>query len=455
MKPIARRTLLRGLGTAMALPWLDAMAPATNFAARAAAAAAGPAAQAATPQRLAFFYVPNGVRMSAWRPETEGSDFALPEILRPLEPFRDALSVLSGLTQDGGRAHGDGPGDHARSLASFLTGRHPLKTNGFNLRAGISVDQVAAKILGRETRFPSLELGIDRGALAGSCDSGYSCAYSSNISWRSESTPMAKETNPQLVFERLFADQLSGLSAEARATRERRRKSVLDFVAEDARSLRGQLGRRDQGKLEEYMTSVRELELRLARVEKAEPISLDGVTRPVGTPQDNREHIRLMFDVLALAFQTDATRVSTFVYANEGSTKPYKFIGVPEGHHDLSHHGRDPEKLDKLQKINTYHIEQFAYFLDKLRNARDGEGTVLDHSMIVYGSGISDGDRHNHDDLPILLLGKGTGTIKTGRHLKFDRDTPLNNLYLSMLGRIGVESPTLGDGTGPLSQIDS
>ncbi|WP_435019555.1 DUF1552 domain-containing protein [Tundrisphaera sp. TA3] len=449
MKPISRRTVLRGLGTAMALPWLEAMAPAADLAAKGVAAAATTA-----PRRMAFFYVPNGVRMSAWRPEGEGADFKLPEILRPLEGFRDSLNVLTGLTQDGGRAHGDGPGDHARSMASFLTGKHPLKTNGFNIKAGVSVDQVAAKVVGKATRFPSLELGIDRGALAGSCDSGYSCAYSANISWRSESTPMAKEINPQLVFERLFADQLSGLSPEARSIRERRRRSVLDFVAEDARQLRGRLGKLDRGKVDEYLTSVRELEQRIARSEKEEVVDLRGIPRPDGIPQDNREHIRLMFDILALAFQTDVTRISTFAFANEGSTKSYKFIGVPEGHHDLSHHGRDPEKLDKLQKINTYHIEQFAYFLDKLRNSSEGDSNVLDNSMIVYGSGLSDGDRHNHDDLPVLLLGKGGGTIPTGRHLVYPKDTPLNNLYLSMLGRVGVDTPTLGDGAGPLDRLD-
>ena len=446
MTPISRRTILKGLGTAMALPWLEAMAPAADLAGNAAVS---------LPRRMAFFYVPNGVRMSAWRPEAEGAGFILPEILRPLEAFRDQLTVMSGLTQDGGRAHGDGPGDHARSLSSFLTGAHPYKTNGFNIKAGVSVDQVAARVVGRATQFASLELGIDRGALAGNCDSGYSCAYSSNISWRTESTPMAKETNPQLVFERLFADQLSGLSAEARAIREKRRRSVLDFVAEDARQLRGQLGKVDRGKVDEYLTSVRELELRIKRSEKAEAVDLRGVPRPDGIPQDNREHIRLMFDILALAFQTDVTRISTFVFANEGSTKSYKFIGVPEGHHDLSHHGRDPEKLDKLQKINTYHIEQFAYFLDKLRNSPEGDGgNVLDNSMIVYGSGLSDGDRHNHDDLPVLLLGKGGGTIQPGRHIAYPQDTPLNNLYLSMLGRVGVDTPTLGDGTGPLPGLD-
>jgi hypothetical protein len=378
----------------------------------------------------------------------------MPEILRPLTPFKDDLLVLTGLTQDGGRDHGDGPGDHARSMASFLTGVHPLKTSGFGIKAGISVDQLAAQKVGKATRFPSIELGIDRSAQSGDCDSGYSCAYSSNISWRSASTPMAKEVNPKSVFDRLFAGQLVRESAEARAKREKYRKSVLDFVAEDARQLRGKLGQVDRQKVDEYLTSVRELEGRLTRTEKAVDFDLKGVPRPQGTPRDNREHIRLMFDVLALAFQSDSTRIATFAYANEASGKSYKFIGVPEGHHDLSHHGKDPEKQAKIKKINIYHVEQFAYFLSKLRSIREGEGTVLDHSMIVYGSGIGDGDRHNHDDLPILVVGKGGGTIRPGRHVVYPRNTPLNNLYLSILERAGAAAPSLGDSTGPLPMLD-
>ena len=413
--------------------------------------AAGPVA---SPTRMAFFYVPNGVHMPDWTPTGTGSNLVLPEILQPLAAFKDELLVLTGLTQDGAFAHGDGGGDHARSLASFLTGTHPLKTAGFGIKAGVSVDQVAAERVGKATRFPSLELGIDRGAQAGNCDSGYSCAYSSNISWRSESTPMAKEINPQLVFERLFAGQLSNESAEAKAKREKYRKSVLDFVSEDAKQLRGKLGQTDRQKVDEYLSSVRELEQRFARVDKASTIDLKGVKVPTGVPKDNREHIRLMFDVLALAFQTDSTRIATFVYANEGSTKSYKFIGVPEGHHDLSHHGKDPDKQAKIKKINIYHLEQFAYFLEKLRSIKEGEGNVLDHSMIVYGSGISDGDRHNHDDLPILVAGKGGGTIKGGRHVVYSKNTPLNNLYLSMLDRMGAPTPTLGDSKGLLPKLD-
>jgi len=443
LKPISRRTLLRGLGTAMALPWLEAMAP-----------AAGPAAPGGAPLRLAFFYVPNGVHMPAWTPAQSGPLGALPPILKPLASLRDELLILSGLAQDGGRDHGDGPGDHARSMASFLTGVHPLKTSGYGIKAGISADQVAAKVVGRSTRLPSLELGIDPSGGAGNCDSGYSCAYSSNISWQSASTPMAKEIDPRAAFGRLFASELSAESAQARARRARYRKSVLDSVAEDARQLQGQLGVVDRRKVDEYLTSVRELEARIARADKAPAIDLKGVPRPSGVPRDNREHIRLMFDVLALAFQADATRVATFTFANEASGRSYRAIGVPEGHHDLSHHGGDQEKQAKLQKINTYHAEQFAYFLDKLRSTREGDGTVLDRSMIVYGSGIGDGDRHNHDDLPILVAGRGAGTIRGGRHVVYPGDTPLNNLYLALLGRMGVAAGSLGDGTRPLDRLD-
>ena len=443
MNPISRRTILRGLGTAVALPWLEAMGPIAR------------AATATAPRRLAFFYVPNGIHMPRWTPGSVGALEELPAILRPLDGLKSELLVLSGLTQDGARAHGDGPGDHARSMASFLTGMHPKKTAGLGLKAGVSVDQVAAAHLGRGTKLPSIELGIDRGAQAGNCDSGYSCAYSSNISWRSESTPMAKEVDPRLAFERLFADQLRpGETAAARAKRDRSRKSVLDFVAEDARQLQGRLGRNDRQKVDEYLSSVRELEQRVTRPDGVTHIDLAGVRKPTGIPRENRDHIRLMFDVLALAFQADVTRVATFAFANEGSTKSYHFLGVPEGHHDLSHHGRDADKQAKIARINTYHIEQFAYFLQKLKAMPEGAGSVLDSAAIVYGSGISDGDRHNHDDLPILVAGRAGGTLASGQHLTFAANTPLNNLYLTMLARAGIPPAKLGDSTGFLAGLD-
>ena len=443
LEPLPRRTVLRGLGTALALPWLEAMAPAAR------------AAAAPMPRRLAFFYVPNGVHMPSWTPATPGPLGDLPPILCPLAGVLPELLVLSGLTQDGARAHGDGPGDHARSMASFLTGIHPRKTAGLGLKAGVSVDQVAAAHLGRGTRLPSIELGIDRGTPAGQCDSGYSCAYSSNLSWRSETTPMAKEVDPRLAFDRLFADSTHpGESTEARARRERYRSSVLDFVADDARRLQSRLGQADRRKVDEYLASVREVEARATRPDAATRVDLAGVRRPTGIPRENRDHIRVMFDVLALAFQADATRVATFAFANEGSTRSYRFLGVPEGHHDLSHHGRDPAKQAKVERINTYHVEQFAHFLGRLKAMREGDGTVLDHATIVYGSGISDGDRHNHDDLPILVAGRGGGTLATGRHLAFPPNTPLNNLYMTLLGQAGVPAGRLGDANGFLPGLD-
>jgi hypothetical protein len=447
--PITRRTVLRGLGTAIALPWLETMASSAELAGRAAAAASA----GVTPKRMAFLYVPNGVHMADWTPKAVGSDYEIPKTLEALAPYKDEMLVLTGLAQDNAAALGDGGGDHARSLACFLTGKHPLKTDGANIRAGVSADQVAAEKVGRYTRFPSLELGCDRGAQSGNCDSGYSCAYSSNISWRSESTPMAKEVNPRLVFDRLFANQIPGETAQQRAKRELYSKSILDFVAEDAGQLKTRLGLTDRRKLDEYLTSVRELELRISRSTQFTTENLGPIKKPTGIPQDYQEHIRLMLDLMVLAFQSDSTRISTFMYANEGSNKNYPFIGVSEGHHDLSHHGGNVEKHEKIKKINEFHIEQLAYFLGKLKSTREGAGSVLDNSMIVYGSGISDGNRHNHDDLPILLLGKGGGTVRPGRHIKYERKTPLNNLYLAMLERMGVEASTLGDSSGKLDKL--
>ena len=420
MKPMSRRTILRGLGTAIALPWLEAMAPGNPPGER------RRPGRRPSPKRMAFFYVPNGVHMPEWTPKGSGDDArAARDPSNPLAPFRDDLLVLTGLTQDGAFAHGDGGGDHARSLASFLTGTHPLKTAGLGIKAGVSVDQLAASKIGNATRFPSLELGIDRGAQAGNCDSGYSCAYSSNISWRSESTPMAKEINPQLVFERLFAGQLSARPPRSRpgATRTARVRPRLRPRGRQAAPGQARPGRPPEGRRVPDLGPRAGRPAR-ARADKAVAVDLKGVRRPTGIPRENPEHIRLMFDVLALAFQTDSTRIATFVYANEGSTKSYKFIGVPEGHHDLSHHGKDAEKQAKIKKINIYHVEQFAYFLAKLRSIREGDGTVLDHSMIVYGSGISDGDRHNHDDLPILVAGRGGGTIKGGSTPSLSQEYP-------------------------------
>jgi hypothetical protein len=444
---LSRRTVLKGLGAAIALPWLEAMAPALSWAA--------PTAAKSPPKRMVFLYVPNGIHMQDWTPLAEGANFTLPYLLEPLAPFKDDLFVLSGLTLDKARANGDGPGDHARAMASFLTGVQAKKTAGADIRAGISVDQVAALKVGKETKFPSLELGIEPGRQAGNCDSGYSCAYSSNLSWRSESTPMAKEVNPRLLFERLFTSGPVDEVAANRAKRDFYKKSILDFVAEDASRLQNQLGANDQRKLDEYLNAIRELEIRIARAEAEPPAdgSAPPLRRPAGIPRGLEEHIRIMADLLVLAFQADLTRISTFVFANEGSNRSYRFLDVPEGHHDLSHHGGNKEKHEKIKKINRFHLTQLAYFLGKLKAVKEGDGTLLDNCMIVYGSGIGDGNRHNHHDLPILLIGKGGGQLKPGRHIRYKRETPLTNLYLSMLDVMGVPTEKLGDSTGKLNYL--
>lgn len=442
-RPLSRRTVLRGLGTAVSLPWLESMRP--FRVARAAETAAVP------PTRLAFFYVPNGVHVPDWKPEQLGSEFTLPWILEPLAPLRDRLTVLSGLTLNQARAHGDGGGDHARSLSAFLTTAHPLKTAGGDIRAGISVDQVAAQHVGRATRLASLELGCEKGLQAGSCDTGYSCAYSSNIAWRTESMPLAKEVDPKAVFERLFAGGAPGESAAAQARRQLYRRSVLDAVLSDATGLRSRVGKQDQRKLDQYLHSIREVERRLDQAVAEGPLEPPAnQTAPAGIPNSYREHIRLMCDLLALAFQADVTRVATFVLANEGSNRSYKEINVPDGHHDLSHHGGDEEKQAKIRQINRFHIEQLSYFLEQLRASAEGEANILDHSLLVYGSGIGDGNAHNHDHLPILLAGGGNGTVVGNRHLEYPEETPLGNLYVELLNRMGVSTDQFGDSTGGL-----
>lgn len=442
---IDRRTMLRGMGTAIALPMLETMMPLRAVAAE---------STSEPLRRMAFFFVPNGVHMPHWTPEAEGSDFELPSTLESLADFKNDLLVLSGLTQDKARSNGDGPGDHARSAAVFLTGSQPHKTNGADIKVGVSVDQIAAQQIGQQTKFASLELGCDRGAQSGNCDSGYSCAYSSNISWRTPNTPMAKEVDPRLVFERLFAGKGKTDVAESRDQRKRLQKSVLDFVLDDASRLRKKLPTGDQRKMDEYLTSVREIEMRISRVELGLEDDQPNITAPVGIPKDYGSHIRLMLDLMVLTFQADLTRVSTFMFANAGSNRSYKFIEVPEGHHDLSHHGNDEEKQTKISRINRFHMEQFSYFLGRMQSVAEGEGSMLDHSTLLYGSGIGDGNRHNHDDLPILVAGSAGGRLSTGRHIRYRKNTPLNNLYLSLLDRMDVSIESLGDSNDRLTGLE-
>jgi hypothetical protein len=442
-KILHRRTFLQGLGTALSLPLLDAMSPGAR--------AFGAAAAVKPPVRMAFLFVPNGLIMSSFRPMVAGDKYELTETLQPLAKLKRELNVITGLAQDNGRAKGDGPGDHARSASTFLTGAHPVKTSGANIRVGISVDQVAAERIGSNTRLPSLELGTERGRQAGSCDSGYSCAYSSAISWKTASTPMAKEIDPRQVFERLFG---SAEAEQGRAFRVAFRKSILDMVADDAARLQKGLGQTDRRKMDEYFNSVRELELRITRAESLAKAERPAFDAPDGVPQDVQEHIRLMYDLLAMAFRTDTTRIATFMLANEGSNRSYSMVGVNDGHHELSHHRMDQEKIQKLKKIDQFLIGQFAYFLEQLKSTPEGEGTLLDNSMILYGSGISDGNRHRHDDLPLVLAGRAGGSISTGRHLCYEGETPMNNLFLSMLDRVGADVERLGDSSGRLPGLE-
>jgi hypothetical protein len=439
-----RRRFLQGLGTTLSLPFLESLTPTGKaFAAEADAASPG------TPRRMAFIYVPNGINMADWTPNTEGADFELPYILEPLQARQADFQVLSGLSHQKADPNGDGAGDHARASATFLTGMQARKTAAVNIRVGVSVDQVAAAKVGRHTRLPSLELSCDKGQQAGSCDSGYSCAYQFNLAWKTESTPLPPEADPRRVFDRLFSNGIPGETAEARARRQATQQSILDFVLEDARDLQRQLGTTDRRKLEEYMTSVREIEQRIQQAEKFADIETT-YARPTGIPKDYTQHLRLLYDLLALAFQTDTTRVSTFLVAHDGSNRAYPSIGVSDGHHDLSHHGGNEEKKKKIARINRFHIEQLAYFLDKLKAIKEGDGTLLDNCMIVYGCGIADGNAHAHHNLPVLLAGRGGGTLGGGRHVRFAKDTPVTNLYLSMLDRMGAPTERLGDSTGKL-----
>ncbi len=445
-KSINRRTFLRGVGTAMSLPLLEGMLPAN--------ALAQSAASASKPMRMAFIFVPNGISMKHWTPATEGGGYALPSLLEPLKDLRNDFSILTGLSQDNAAALGDGPGDHARSTACWLTGVHPKKTSGSDIKNGVSADQLAAQKLGHRTPFASLELGCERGAMAGDCDSGYSCAYSSNISWRTETTPVAKEVNPRLVFERLFGSGDKAGEDQSRARRDLFNQSILDMVIEDASRLKARLGKKDQGKLDEYFQGVREIEERIVKMEQlGKNMALAEAKKPTGIPPDYGEHIRLMGDMMVLAFQADLTRICTFMFANDGSNRSFGFIGVPEGHHDMSHHGRDPVKLERKRRIDQFQLEQLAYVLRRLKETKEGDSNLLDNSLIVFGAGISDGDRHNHDDLPILLAGRGAGSFKPGRHMVYPNHTPLNNLFLSMLDRAGVRVDNLGNSTGKLSQL--
>ncbi len=450
----SRRRFLRGLGAAVALPALGSFAPKGALAATARVSKGMATAASGVPLRMAFLYFPNGANQDAWWPEGDGRDFRLGATMKPLEPLKDKVQVVGGLDHQHATAGRDGGGDHARASSTFLTGVRIKKTSGADIRAGVSVDQVAARHVGHMTRFPSLELTCDGVRKSGGCDTGYSCAYDWNMSWRTPNTPMAPEPNPRLVFERLFGVGGPGERRASFAKRQAQQKSILDFVLDDARSLQGELAARDLAKLDEYLTGVREIERRIEQAEALGEGADPSIDTPAGIPPAHRDHIRIMTDMLALAFETDSTRVATLILAHDGSNRAFPELGIPEGHHSLSHHQGKKENLDKYAKIDHFYMTEFARFLAKLDATNDTDGTsILHNSMIVYGCGNGDGNRHNHDNLPVLLAGNGGGTLNPGRHVKAGA-VPMTNMFLGMLDRFGVPPlDRFGDSTGRFDSI--
>lgn len=445
MKPLSRRTLLKGFGASLSLPVLDAMLPRAAWA----------APETLVTKRMGFVFVPIGAIMEHWTPARDGADYELSKTLMPLREVQQEILVLSNFVHDKARPHGDGGGDHDRDPATFLTGAHARKSQS-EIFLGQSVDQYAAERIGKQTRLPSLELATEPGAQASTCDS-YSCAYSGNISWKTPSVPMAKEIRPRAVFERMFGGKGD---PKAQALRAHKRQSILDYVAEGTQTLTSQVGAADRQKLDQYFTSLREVEQRIQRVDDDPNRFVPDAQVPEGIPDTWGEHMRLMYDLLVLAFQTDTTRIFTFMLGNGGSYRNLEEIGIPEAYHRLSHHGKNPEKIANVQKVDQYMVEQFAYFLRKLKSIPEGDGSLLDQTMILYGSALSDPDRHNHENLPIVLAGRGGGTLKTGRHVKYNtafrtkQEVPLSNLLLSMLDRMGIDADAFGDSNGRVTNLD-
>jgi hypothetical protein len=440
-KTMDRRTILRGTGAVLALPLLDAMI----------SGASAMEAAAAARKRLHVIYMPNGMMMQNWVPTTVGEGYATTPILKPLEPYREKVLVVSGLDHAQAEALGDGAGDHGRCCGSYLTGVHVKKTEGADLASGVSMDQLVAKQYGEKTQIPSLEMGLEPPSLVGSCDTGYSCAYTNTLSWTSANTPLPVTINPREVFEQLFGDGDS-LDAKSRLAQLKRQASILDFVADDAKRLSSNMGANDKHKLDEYMTSVRDIERRIQKMEAGggDVAALPAFARPSGVPDGFEDHARMMVDLMVLAAQADLTRVNTLMLARETSARSYPEIGVPDGHHPLSHHGNDPEKMAKLTKINTLHMEQIAYYLKRMSETREGDGTLLDHTMLLAGASLADPNAHSHRDLPTIVAG---GLIKGNRHLVAPKQTPMTNLMLAMMDTLDVKVEKIGDSNGRLAGL--
>jgi hypothetical protein len=441
-KAISRRTILRGVGATVALPLLDAMIPALTAAANTPAKAV---------RRLGVVYHPNGVIYDKWLPKGVGADFELSPTLAGLQPFKDKLIVVTNLYMDLAEALGDGGGDHSRACGGYLNGVHVKKSDTV-VEGGISMDQIAAKAFARETQLSSLQLQMDDNSLIGSCDVGYSCAYSSTISWLTPTLPLMTENNPRVVFERLFGASDS-TDPKVRAARLRQDRSILDSVTDRVKQLQRRLGSADKTKVNDYLTSLRDVERRIQKAEEQSAKEVPDVARPAGIPESFDDHARLLYDLQLLAYQSDMTRVITFMYGREQSPRPYPQIGVPEPHHPVTHHQNDPAKMEKCAAIQRYHVKLFTDYLEKLRNTPDGDGSLLDHMIILYGAAISNSDRHTHGPLPTLLVGGGGGTLKGGRHLVYPEHTPLTNLQLTLLNLLGVPTERIGDSTGQFKEL--
>src|SRR5215467_5232409 len=437
-KAIPRRTLLRGMGAALALPFLDAMTPVFSAATK-------------RPVRMAFMQVPNGIfnLRNEWTPLSVGANWELTKTLEPLAAFKDRMVVISGLdNQQAAGLNGEVGGDHPRACTAWLTGTHAKMTSGADLHAGISVDQIAAKEFGQHTQLGSLEIGLETAEVVGACESAYGCAYYNTISWRNETTPLPMENRPRAVFERLFGD--AGADPKVRLALREEDRSILDAINSEVKRLRIRVGGTDRSKIDQYLEAVRDVERRMQLAEKQGDPDLP-IGNPVGAPEVFSDYFKLMADLMVLAWQTDMTRVITFQMGHEMSSRAYPEVGFGDAHHPNTHHQGDPEKIEKTTKINTFHIKMLSYYLDKLRDTKDGDGSLLDHSMILYGAALSDANLHLYTDLPILLVASGVGGIKGGRTVKFPKRTPLSSMLLTMLDKAGVHGvTTLGDSTKPL-----